>query len=373
VTARQNVIHGNVDKLCHRLLAFVKSGEQVNLGAAISALTQDVANQFITGKNSGALDEDDFSIGMMLVTQDGGRVWTITKHLPWFGPLLMGVLPMEWMVKLTRDPNMRAFFKYLLEAERHTKHLMDLAAEGNSGTEYGRTIVHEILESEDLPVEEKTHKRIVGDVVTVSSAGHESSATAMRLVLFHIFDRPEILKRLRVELSSAATDPSGQLEIKTLEQLPFLTALLLEGLRLSPGIASRMARIAPDRDLVYDKWRIPAGTPVGMTALLLHLDEEVYGPDPWEFEPERWMDPEFRKNVEGRSFAPFSRGTRNCMGMHLAWAEMYLVVATLVQRFDFRFVGQGATAKDLLCGRDQFSIVTPGRGTLNAFVSRRKE
>jgi len=52
---------------------------------------------------------------------------------------------------------------------------------------------------------------------------------------------------------------------------------------------------------------------------------------------------------------------------------MYLVVATLVQRFDFRFVGQGATAKDLLCGRDQFSIVTPGRGTLNAFVSRRKE
>jgi cytochrome P450 len=73
-----------------------------------------------------------------------------------------------------------------------------------------------------------------------------------------------------------------------------------------------MARIAPDRPLVYDKWRIPAEAPVGMTALLMHTDERLY-PDPGRFDPERWMDNEKRKKADG-TFAPFSRGTRICLG-----------------------------------------------------------
>lgn len=89
----------------------------------------------------------------------------------------------------------------------------------------------------------------------------------------------------------------------------------MEALRLSPGVATRMARIAPDRDLFYKSWRIPAGTPVGMTTILMHTDEKVY-PDPNSFRPERWMDDsDFRKNVEHKYYAPFSRGTRMCIGM----------------------------------------------------------
>jgi cytochrome P450 len=74
-----------------------------------------------------------------------------------------------------------------------------------------------------------------------------------------------------------------------------------------------MARIAPDRELVYDKWTIPAGTRVGMTMLLMHLDENLY-PDPKKFDPERWMDMESRKEAV-KTYAPFSRGTRICLGM----------------------------------------------------------
>jgi cytochrome P450 len=93
---------------------------------------------------------------------------------------------------------------------------------------------------------------------------------------------------------------------------------LTEGLRLSPAIATRAARIS-DRDLFYGgQWRIPAGTPVGMTTLLMHTDEALY-PDPMRFDPERWMvvDPNTKLRVVERRrwFAPFSRGTRVCLGM----------------------------------------------------------
>lgn len=81
-----------------------------------------------------------------------------------------------------------------------------------------------------------------------------------------------------------------------------------------------MARIT-DKDLWYDesgnkKWKIPAGTPVGMTTILMHLDEKVY-PDPLRFDPQRWIDGEGKAggHALGRYFAPFSRGTRICLGM----------------------------------------------------------
>lgn len=70
-----------------------------------------------------------------------------------------------------------------------------------------------------------------------------------------------------------------------------------------------MARIAPDREVVYDRWAIP---PVGMTTLLMHHDESLY-PDPKRFNPERWMNMDKRRKAE-KTYAPFSRGTRICLG-----------------------------------------------------------
>lgn len=86
----------------------------------------------------------------------------------------------------------------------------------------------------------------------------------------------------------------------------------MEGLRLSPAIGSRMARIS-DKDLFYGDWRIPAGTPIGMTTILMHTDDTLYS-DPLRFDPDRWMDLGARKKAE-KTYAPFSRGTRICLGM----------------------------------------------------------
>ena len=102
-------------------------------------------------------------------------------------------------------------------------------------------------------------------------------------------------------------------ELRALEQLPYLTAVLMEGMRLSPAIASRMARINPDEDLVYNNKRIPTGTPIGMTTLLMHTDENIY-PDPMRFDPERWMELESRRKSD-KPWQPFAKDTRNCLGM----------------------------------------------------------
>lgn len=128
------------------------------------------------------------------------------------------------------------------------------------------TIIHAILHS-NLPSSEKTVERINDEVGTITGAAFETAAQSIRTVLYHLYSDPEMLTRLRAELANAHRDEDGDLSVAVLEQLPFLNGVIREGLRLSPGLATRLARVAPDRDLVYEQWTIPAGTPVGMTGM----------------------------------------------------------------------------------------------------------
>lgn len=175
-----------------------------------------------------------------------------------------------------------------------------------------RTIVHEILDS-DLPQAEKTVERVSDETSTVAGAAFETAAQTTRVILYYLYSSPDLLSRLRSELDQATKKHGNELHLplSTLEQLPLLTGVIREGLRLSPGVGTRLARVAPDRDLFYEQWRIPARTPVGMTALLMHLDEKVY-PQPKTFNPDRWSED---VKPSDKTFAPFSRGTRICLGM----------------------------------------------------------
>lgn len=70
-----------------------------------------------------------------------------------------------------------------------------------------------------------------------------------------------------------------------------------------------------------------------------HLDPKVYGADVKEFKPERMLDANFdRLNKEfPNAWKPFGNGTRGCIGRPFAWQEALLVIAMLLQNFDFEF------------------------------------
>lgn len=129
-----------------------------------------------------------------------------------------------------------------------------------------------ILENE-LPPSEKTFLRIYDDVLAVGGADFETTASVLRLIIFHVFSNPEILQKLRNELAPL-TSSHDTIKWQQLEKLPCLTSVLMEGLRLSPAVASRLQQIS-DKELAYGQWRIPAETPVVMTNFLMHTDGMV--------------------------------------------------------------------------------------------------
>ena len=66
-----------------------------------------------------------------------------------------------------------------------------------------------------------------------------------------------------------------------------------------------------------------------MTIPLVHLNRDIF-PEPNQFLPQRWIDnPQL-----SRYLVAFSRGPRACIGINLAWAELYLVLSNVFSRYN---------------------------------------
>lgn len=65
-----------------------------------------------------------------------------------------------------------------------------------------------------------------------------------------------------------------------------------------------------------------------MASPLVHLNPDVFA-DPMEFRPERFIEnPELKRCVFS-----FSQGSRQCLGMHLAYTELFVVHSEIWRRF----------------------------------------
>ena len=150
----------------------------------------------------------------------------------------------------------------------------------------------------------------------------------MAITHFHLISNPALMAKVRAELRTVREDASWT----ELEQLPYLSACIAEGNRLSFGVTARVCRIAPDEPLLYKSYTIPPGTPVSMVTLCVHTDEHIF-PDPWAFNPDRWLGPE---GAARRKYQmAFNKGGRNCIGINLAHAELFLVIAA-VARYELK-------------------------------------
>lgn len=185
---------------------------------------------------------------------------------------------------------------------------------GNTAHNAGpqRTIFHELLES-DLPESEKGLERLWQEGQVVVGAGADTTANTLNTITYHLLANPSILKTLHDELKAAIPDPRVHATLKVVEQLPYLNAVINEGLRLSYGVSTRLARISPVEPMKFHDWEIPAGVPVGMTSVLMHQNETVF-PDAMKFSPERWLDPSEATRLD-KYLVAFSKGSRQCIGM----------------------------------------------------------
>lgn len=137
----------------------------------------------------------------------------------------------------------------------------------------------------------------------------------LAFLTFELLANPFCLAKLKTELAQAMPDPDSPPTCATVENLPYLSAVVQETLRLHPPASMRGQRVSPDDAVVYRsrdgelEWSIPAGTPMSMSTYLIQMDPVIFQ-NPHEWRPERWIeDPKL-----DRYLLAFSRGSRMCLG-----------------------------------------------------------
>lgn len=113
------------------------------------------------------------------------------------------------------------------------------------------------------------------------------------------------------------------------------SAVIKETLRLYTPTPALLPRTVPSTGFTVDGHFLPGGTIIFLSLYLIHHNPALFS-DPKSFKPERWLGDE-GKEVE-QYYVPFSRGTRSCIGMNLAYHEMYSFLAILFSRFDIEMV-----------------------------------
>ncbi|XP_068683870.1 cholesterol 24-hydroxylase-like [Montipora foliosa] len=215
--------------------------------------------------------------------------------------------------------------------------------------DYGRKLIHDrqqaISRGEDTPSDILDHilrvaeaeptltlEYLVDEFVTFFLAGQETTSNQLSFTLHEILNHPRVKNRVVEEIGNVLGSRQF-VEYNDLGNLQYLGQALKEGLRLHPPVAGT-GRIST-KDVDLGGHVVPAGTQLNISWYAIHRIPEVW-PKPDEFDPDRFS-PESKSSSFGlrSAYFPFSLGPRTCIGQTFAQFEARVLMARLLQEFEF--------------------------------------
>jgi len=173
------------------------------------------------------------------------------------------------------------------------------------------------------------------ELMTLLTAGHETTATALSWAIERLVRTPEALERLESDLDDDA----------------YLDAVVRETLRVRPVITDIGRMLTRDHEVAG--YRLPAGTMVLAALSAMHSRADLW-PDPHAFRPERFLED---GAGSGYTWLPFGGGVRRCLGAAFAQMEMRIILREV-----FRTVRLRAPSPEDERAKLRHVTVVPARG-----------
>ncbi|KAI6682794.1 hypothetical protein NL676_028707 [Syzygium grande] len=227
--------------------------------------------------------------------------------------------------------------------EEHRRKMEEKSMGG--GGEDGRDFVDVLLDIEKdksvgFALGADSIKALILDIFT---AGTDTTYTVLEWVMTELLRHPRAMNILQTEVRKIAV---GKLKItdEDLEKMHYLRAVLKETLRLHPPVPLLVPRLST-RDVKIRSFDIAAGTMVITNAWTIGRDPGTWD-EPDEFKPERFMNSPVDYKGQDFELIPFGAGRRGCPGTSFAMATNELVLANLVNKFDWA-LPEGLKSEDL--------------------------
>ena len=202
---------------------------------------------------------------------------------------------------------------------------MKLDLQGHNGL-FNASLKGKSVSSSD----EDVVKMISADVF---GAGLETVSTVLYWAMAYIVNSPKIQQSLHRELDSAV----GRLRLPTIQDkqnMPLLQATVLEVLRIASVLPLALPHQTSE-ETTLGGYTIPKATLVIVNLWAVNHDPRVFE-NPDVFNPYRFLNEDGKVCEKKSKFQlPFSIGSRRCLGSTLAKAEIFLLLACLLQHFEF--------------------------------------
>lgn len=173
-------------------------------------------------------------------------------------------------------------------------------------------------------------------------AGSDTSASTIRAVMLHLLSNPRVYNKLQTEIDQAIEMGKISSPVKEAEgkRLPYLQAVIKEGLRIMPPASGAFFKIVPPEGDTIDGKFIPGGTQIGSNVMAIHRSKKIYGPDAEIYRPERWFEAEGEQLARMNSTVDliFHYGKFQCPGKGVAWMEfnkLFIEVGFLSHRIGY--------------------------------------
>ncbi|KAH8892948.1 cytochrome P450 [Thozetella sp. PMI_491] len=178
------------------------------------------------------------------------------------------------------------------------------------------------------------------EIALLVPAGSETTTSAIRGVMLHILASPCTYNRLKVEIREGIRENRISKPIKSDEakRLPYLQAVILEGMRMVPPVITGFSkRVPPGGDTIGGTFA-PGGTDILINMCAMLRDKRVFGSDADLFRPERFLEcsEEERAQLARHVDLVFGHGRWMCPGKTLAWIQLNKIFVELLRSFDFQ-------------------------------------
>lgn len=150
-------------------------------------------------------------------------------------------------------------------------------------------------------------KDMAAECLDHMAAGIDTTGDALCFLMWELSQPRSInyQRRLQEEMRKGLDSP--------IDELPFLNAIINEGLRCFPAIPMSLPRVVPAGGRIIDGYTLPETTVVSCQAFSIHrINDDVF-PEPDAFNPDRWLSDNGDAERKRLQFA-FSSGGRGCIG-----------------------------------------------------------
>ncbi len=308
-----------ISKVTEEIISQWQIGQKFDVHAAMQAITMRVIMQAVFGLyDSPHAQELEQLLTLMLNRGGSSPLRALMLYFPALQKDLGPLTP--WGTFLRR----RSRVYQLLHAE--------IQARREQADSSRTDVLSLLIAARDEAGQPMTDAELSDELMTLLTAGHETTATALTWVLYWIHKLPEVREKLLQEFDSIGDRSGSDTSSSTILKLPYLNAVCSESLRIYPVGMLTFPRVVK-QPLTFCGHELEPGTRILGSIYLTHQRADLY-PEPKQFKPERFLEKQFSPY----EFLPFGGGAKRCIGDAFAQFEMKLVLATILSHLELALV-----------------------------------